>query len=255
MLTIDEKQRYLEEVIVPNFYPLIEQKIHSVIFDFNLALLICTTRSANSIGLSTWQEAIGLSFNNHQNEDLPNNIFTTQYKGTSIEYINQYTKKIYEIQRKVLKKKVISCFIDLLPYKGKFQAYLVTYVPIFHPNGEVIAIQSHARLSRFFSHHEYLHHLMKNELGQREHNLEKLTTRESKIMFLLANGFSQDLIAQTLEVSRSTIANIIGNQLCAKFGISGSNTRLLAQKALQYELHHTVPISLYRPYVIILDDN
>ena len=74
-------------------------------------------------------------------------------------------------------------------------------------------------------------------------------------MLLLANGLSQDLIAQTLKVSRSTIANIIANQLCAKFGIPGSNTKLLAQKALKYEFHQTVPASLYRPYVILLDDN
>ena len=162
---------------------------------------------------------------------------------------------IYEIQKLVFMNKTILSFIDLLPYKGHFQSYLVTYVPIFHPTGEVIAIQSYATRSRFFSHQEYLNLLVEDKLEQTNPNLEKLTSRENEIMFLLANGLSQDLIAQTLKVSRSTIANIIANQLCAKFGIPGSNTKLLAQKALKYEFHQTVPASLYRPYIILLDDN
>ncbi len=255
MLTTDEKQHYLENVIIPQFTPLIEQQIYSVIFDFNLAIRVCTTCSANSIGFTTWQEAIGLSFGNHQDVDLGLKIFAAQYTETFVEYIHQYTQMIYEIQKLVFMNKTILSFIDLLPYKGHFQSYLVTYVPIFHPTGEVIAIQSYATRSRFFSHQEYLNLLVEDKLEQTNPNLEKLTPRENEIMFLLANGLSQDLIAQTLKVSRSTIANIIANQLCAKFGIPGSNTKLLAQKALKYEFHQTVPASLYRPYIILLDDN
>jgi len=255
MLTEQEKQQYLEEVIIPQFATLIEQQVYSVIFDFNFKIKVCTNASARSVGMPTWREMVGLSFSNHQDIDLGLKIFSAQYTENFVEYIHQYTQKIYEIQKQVFIDKNVISFIDLLPYKGHFQSYLVTYVPIFHPTGEVIAIQSYATRSRFFSHQEYLNLLVEDKLEQTNPNLEKLTSRENEIMFLLANGLSQDLIAQTLKVSRSTIANIIANQLCAKFGIPGSNTKLLAQKALKYEFHQTVPASLYRPYIILLDDN
>lgn len=255
MLTEQEKQQYLEEVIIPQFATLIEQQVYSVIFDFNFKIQVCTNASARSVGMPTWHEMVGLSFSNHQDVDLGLKIFSAQYNENFIEYIHQYTQKIYEVQKQVFIDKTVISFIDLLPYKGHFQSYLVTYVPIFHPTGEVIAIQSYATRSRFFSHHEYLNLLVDDKLEQSYPNLEKLTPRENEIMFLLASGLSQDLIAQTLKVSRSTIANIIANQLCAKFGILGSNTKLLTQKALKYEFHQTVPASLYRPYIILLDDN
>lgn len=254
MLTEQEKQQYLEEVIIPQFMPLIDQQIYSVVFDFNFIIRICTGVSAQSVGMNSWQEMVGLSFGNHRDVELGLKIFAAQYTEEFVEYIHQYTQKIYEVQKRVFVDKTVISFIDLLPYKGHFQSYLVTYIPIFHPSGEVIAIQSYSTRSRFFSHHEYLNNLTQDHDSVDYLNVEKLTTRESEIMFLLANGLSQDLMAQTLKVSRSTIANIIANQLCAKFGIPGSNTKLLAQKALKYEYHQTVPASLYRPYVIILDD-
>lgn len=254
MLTDQEKQQYLEDVIIPQFATLIEQQIYSVIFDFNFKIQVCTNASARSVGMPTWHEMVGLSFGNHKDVELGLKIFAAQYTEEFVEYIHQYTRKIYEVQKRVFIDKNIISFIDLLPYKGHFQSYLVTYVPIFHPTGEVVGIQSYATRSRFFSHHEYLNNLIQDSPKVDSFNLEKLTPRESEIMFLLANGLSQDLIAQTLKVSRSTVANIIANQLCVKFGITGSNTKLLAQKALEYEFHQTVPSTLYRPYIIVLDD-
>lgn len=254
MLTIEEKHTYLKENIIPSFMPLVSRNVYSIIFDYDYKVLICTESSAKSVGFDKWEDMVGLSFRDHNDPDMAAKIFGDQYRDESKRYIHEYAEKIHEVQKRVFTDQNVISFLDLLPYKGELKSYIVTYVPIFHPSGEVIAIQSFAARSRFFSHKEYFNRILDSKEGLDLFYSVDLTTREHEIMFLLANGSTQDQISQILKVSRSTIANIIANQLCVKFGIFGANTKLLTQKALQYNLNQTVPPSLYRPYMIVLDE-
>jgi len=254
MLSDYEKKEFTENILIPNFMHLVDQGIYSVLFDYELKIVVCTTLSAQSIGLERWEDARGLSFRNYANTDVAAKIFSGHYNEQLMESLHQYAKRIYEIQRLVFTSKNVISLIDLLPYGGKFTSYLVTYVPIQHPSGEVVAIQSFAIQSRFFSHQDYLKVITDEKTHERYLNSEKLTLREHEIMFLLANGVNQEQCSQILKITRSTIGNIIANQLCPKFGILGSNTKLLAQVALQHEFHQLVPSSLYRPYIVVLDE-
>lgn len=83
---------------------------------------------------------------------------------------------------------------------------------------------------------------------------EQLSEREQEILFLLASGMTQQQIAQVLNKGRGTIGVIIKNQLSTKFGIIGSNTKLLAQIAYEYGFHKKMPKSLWRPSVLIMGD-
>lgn len=258
MLTDLEKQLYTEKVIIPNFMHLVDQKIYSVIFDYKYEIVVCTNHSAQSIGIDSWMGVVGLSFKNYASYELAATIFDVKPNDKLMELICQYAKKIYEIQQNIFNTKNVISFVDLLPYNGKFKSFLVTYVPILHPSGEVVAIQSFSIQSKFFSHQDYLQRQLLPEEDKkldRYAKIDKLTPREHEIMFLLANGINQEQIAQILKVSRSTVANIIANQLCIKFGIPGSNTKLLAQTALKHEYHQKVPHNLYQPCVIILDED
>ena len=49
---------------------LVNQDIYSVLFDYELKIVVCTTLSAQSIGLERWGEARGLSFWNYANTDV-----------------------------------------------------------------------------------------------------------------------------------------------------------------------------------------
>lgn len=254
MLDQAQKNEYLESVLIPNFTHLIDQNIYSALFDHELKIAICTTKTAQSIGFEKWEDATGLSFRNYEDTILAAQIFAEHYTEDLMDSLHQYAQKIYEIQKTVFRTKNIISFIDLLPYNGKFVSYLVTYVPILHPCGEVVAIQSFAIESRFFSHQDYLQVIIDQNKQSKYLHLDKLTLRQHEIMFLLANGINQEQCAQILKISRSTIGNIIANQLCPKFGIPGSNTKLLAQMALNHEYHQLVPSSLYRPYIVVLDE-
>jgi hypothetical protein len=254
MLSEYEKREFTNNVLIPNFMHLVDQDIYSVLFDYELKIVVCTTLSAQSIGLEHWEDARGLSFRNYANTDVAAKIFSGHYNEQLMESLHQYAKRIYEIQSLVFTSKNVISLIDLLPYGGKFTSYLVTYVPILHPSGEVVAIQSFAIQSRFFSHQDYLKVITDEKTHEKYLNSEKLTLREHEVMFLLANGINQEQCSQILKITRSTIGNIIANQLCPKFGISGSNTKLLAQVALQHEFHQLIPSSLYRPYIVVLDE-
>ncbi len=254
MLGVKEKIEFTENVLVPNFMHLINQNIYSVLFDYELKVVVCTNLSARSIGIESWELAKGLSFSNYADSDTAARIFAGHYNEQLMHSLHQYAEKIYEIQKIVFSSRNVISFIDLLPYGGKFTSYLVTYVPILHPSGEVIAIQSFAIQSRFFSHQDYLQVIIDQNKELKYLHHDKLSLREHEIMFLLANGINQDQCAQILKVSRSTIGNIIANQLCPKFGIPGSNTKLLSQMALKHEYHQLIPSSLYRPYIVVLDE-
>lgn len=255
MLDNNTKERYIKEVVIPNFMVLVEQRVYSVIFDYKFEMVICTNLSAESIGRKNWQDVADITFRNYANRELAKSFFNEHYTPENAVFIHQYAKKIFSLQQEVFTHKRVVSFIDLLPYGGRFKSYLVTYIPVFHPSGEVVALQSFAVPSRFFSHQDFLLEMLDDKKSDFCYKLDELTTREQEIMFLLANGISQDQMAQILNTSRSTIANIIAKQLCVKFGIAGSNTKLLAKIALQCDYHQKIPHSLCRPYIIVLDED
>jgi DNA-binding CsgD family transcriptional regulator len=255
MLNQKEKYEYLHKVVIPDFLPLVNQKIYSVIYDYDCKIAICTNYSAQSIAMQTWKDAVGISFSNHrQRRDLGVRIFGSKYTGVFVEFIHHYIEKIYQLQLSIFRNKNVVNFIDLLPYNDKFIAYLITYVPIFHPAGDVIGIQSFATSVPFFSHHDYMQSILGYSSTSGSNDAIKLTEREHEILFLLANSIPPEQMTQILGIRRSTISNIIANQISKKFGLIGSNSKLLTQLAIEQGYHKLVPESLSKPYIIILDE-
>ncbi len=255
MLTLEEKHEYLHEVVISDFMPLVDQKIYSVIYDYDCKIAICTNYSAQSIAMKSWKDAVGISFKDQHRSDLGAKIFGSKYTGVFVEFIHHYIEKIYQLQLSIFRNKNVVNFIDLLPYNDQFIAYLITYVPIFHPKGEVIGIQSFATSIPFFSHHDYLQNILGyNKQTEISKTAVKLTNREHEILFLLANLIPPEQMTQILGISRSTIANIIAKQISKKFGLAGSNSKLLTQLAIEQGYHKLIPESLSKPYIIILDE-
>ena len=69
---------------------------------------------------------------------------------------------------------------------------------------------------------------------------------------MFANGFTQSEVVQILNISRGSVANIVSEQICSKFKIAGSSTKLLIDKAITLGLNKTMPSSLYKPFIIVL---
>ena len=255
MTKLTSEQRYMDQqqVLIPDFKAMVDKNVASVLYDIDGISLIATNLAAGSIGLTDWSESHGLSYHGKKDSELMYKVFKNLYTKTSAANILDYFKKIAFLQESCYEKEIIINYIDLLPYGGKFKTYFMTLMPIFHQSGDVVALQSYAVECKFLGFQEQLADLLGNP-GKTYSNVEtSFTQREQEIMFLLTYGVTQDQIAQILNVSRGTIGNIISKQLCVKYGISGSNTRLLMQAAIEAGIHQHMPASLIRPCVMVLN--
>jgi DNA-binding CsgD family transcriptional regulator len=213
---------------------------------------MCTDKSSQSVGLVNYGASLGGSYRYYADLNYIGSYFGSKFYNGNKWKISNYTHKIFQIQRFVFEQQRVFSYIDILPYNDAFISYLMTLIPIFHPCGKVIAIQSIATMYRFVNFREHLaERIDKIESPPSEFNL---SPREHEIMFLLANGITQEQIAQILHISRSTIAAIIRNQLCLKFNIAGSNTKMLAELSVRYGYYKNIPSSLFYPAVITLDE-
>ena len=76
-----------------------------------------------------------------------------------------------------------------------------------------------------------------------------------EILFLITNGATQEQISQILNISRSTVSMIIGNQICPKFNIPGANTKILLKEAINAGFYRHMPPSLWKPCIIVLNED
>ena len=253
-LTLEQRADYLEKVVIPNFKVLVNRDFCSVLYDTNGNSLIATDIAAKSIGLAGWEHSAGISYWEASNELLCD-IFIEMYTAASSAGIRDYCRKVMRIQQYVHKQGTVINYIDLLPYKGQFKSYFVTLLPVYHPQGEIVALQSYAVECKFLGFHEQLADLLGKKEKVYSSSEIQFTAREQEILFLLTYGVTQDQIAQILNVSRGTVANIISKQLCVKFGIPGSNTKLLTEAAINAGAHQNMPQSLIHPCVMVLNSN
>lgn len=249
---------YLNEVIIPWFKPLIYQDVMSSLFDTNGVILYSTEKSAKSVGYKMWQEAIGTSYQ-HVNLDLVIKMLGDGVKESASKIV-EACHKIYRIHQLVVSSKNVINFIDLMPYNNQYKSYLETYIPIFHPDGTVVAVQSVTVDFKVFEFSD-LFFMRDDSITGKSLSIPndlppiELPTRQHEILYLILHGIPQEYAAQILNIKRGTLARIISDQICPKFGIHGSNTKLLIEKAMQMGFNEYMPKSLWFPGIIILDDN
>lgn len=245
---------YIHKIVGPYFQTAINQPLYSTIMDFRYQTVLCTNQSAISIGLSLGEEAIGTGYKYYSRLDLATWYFGKWYNHKSATIIHHYARKIFRIQQYVFKTGHPATFIDSLPYDHGICSYLVTFIPIFNETGNVVAIQSIALNYRLASYHEYIQNLLEQNKSTVDRPQIKLSKREEEVLFLLICGITQEQIAEILEVKRETIASIIRNQLRIKFALPIANTKLVVETALSYGFPFSIPESLWRPSVIVLEE-
>lgn len=250
MLTTIEKQQYMQNVLVPNFQHIVKNNVHASIFDHDLKLKICTDLSAQSLGFESWKEIENLSYLDCYNDDIMAKVFGTFYSEQNKAILISHAQRIIQLQKHAIATGTIIYFIDLLPYNNIFTSFMVTFLPMYHDSGEIVALQSISIENKFFNFQDYLNN---DGIFKLKTSSVRLTEREDEVIFLLANSITQEKIGQLLKISRSTVASCI-NQLCLKFDIAGSNTKLLSELATKYGYHTNIPKSLWKPNIIILDD-
>ena len=252
---------YLKQFILPNFEGWIEQDIFSALYDLNGNVIIATNKTAKSMGLLNGHMLSGLSYHNVTPEIV--RAFSSVKDPIETQRIIELCDKISKIRELIVSQKIAISYIDVLPYHNVFEASLINHFPIFNKHGDVIATQTISGRFHLFGINDYLNEINDDKIPLDQKiilckntdlppNLH-LSKRQHEILFLLTIGVSQDVAARILHISRGTVASIVSEQLCPKFNIAGSSTRILINKALQINFNRYMPESLFRPRVIILD--
>lgn len=255
-ISFDQTQadQYIQTIVRPYFQTCIAEPMYAFIMDFRYETVMATNKTASSVGLTHWDETIGTSYKYYSRLDLATWYFGPRYNHKTATAIHHYARKIFRIQQYVFKTGHPASFIDSLPYDKGIRSYLVTYIPVFNSNGNVIAIQSVALDYRLAGYHEYIKNILEQRKTAKSVFNIKLAKREEEVLFLLTCGITQEQIAEILGIKRDTVAAIIKNQLCVKFSLSVVNTKLLIETALSYGFPFSIPESLWRPSVIILEE-
>lgn len=246
--------QYLQNIVKPYFQTAINKSLYSAIVDFRYQTLFCTNQSARSIGLLLGEDALATGYKYYARTDLGQWYFGKWYNDKSANVMHHYARKILRIQQYVFKTGHPASFIDSLPYDRGIRSYLMTFIPIFDEVENVVAIQSIALNYRLAGYHEYIQNILEQNKAQVYTPQIKLSKREEEVLFLLICGITQEQIADILEVKRETVASIIRNQLRVKFALPIASTKLVVETALSYGFPFSIPESLWRPSVIILEE-
>ncbi|RTL12839.1 MAG: LuxR family transcriptional regulator [Neisseriaceae bacterium] len=248
-------QNYLENVVIANFIPLVEQKFFSSIINKQYEIVICTNYTAKAFGFNCWQEIreMGISSKKFNDPDLAKLIFKDSYNDQSKEMIHDHLYRYFLLQKYVLTEGKIISYIDMLPYDNQLKSYMVTATPIIYENS-IVGLQTFSTEISLFYFQKNLDLFSDSDYSNHKYfAIKDLSNREYEVLFLLSNGLNQERIAQILGVTRNTIATIIRN-LCTKFQISGSNSKLLADAAYNNGFFKQMPASLWKPCIIVSND-
>jgi hypothetical protein len=249
----EEYKESLAQYIELYFKPLIDREICALLIDREFQIEIATNQSKKILGIEDWQQFKQISSENFCTEEYMKLLFKDQYKRENHEEFVFYCEKIRYLQQLVFSHGKVIQFIDMLPYNGKFVIHLTNYAPIIDGSGEVIAINSTSVESYVL---RFQGHLRKPNIKVEDKEFKKqFSSRELEILFLLTNGATQEQIAQILNLARTTIATIIANQICPKFSITGANTKMLMDAAINAGFYLDMPKSLWKPCIIILNED
>lgn len=260
-LDLEIKNQYLTDVVLPGFSGLNYTGVDSIIFDTEGVIIAASATSARNFNMENQEQLIGLSYGEASPELVQKVCDITP--RTDINLIVELCHKVYKLQQIAIQEKITVTYIDVIPYKNSYEAFMVNNVPVCHPNGEVVALQMLSSPFFAFGLYDYLQlALMESPAWQESGKLctdplverfSFLTQREHEILYLLAIGISQEGIAQLLSISRGTVSRFLTDKLCPKFGIYGANTKLLLEKVEKLDIKRHIPQSLFQPRIVILD--
>ena len=75
LLTTNIENDYLKNKIIPEFKIMIDRDIYSLIINRQHQIEVCTNKSAQSVGMNSWEDLIGYSFKEFQDKNRLTEIF------------------------------------------------------------------------------------------------------------------------------------------------------------------------------------
>lgn len=235
---------------------LLENNEHSALWNKAGNLVAATNKYAQLFGFAAWQEMVGISFDQITAAMIP---ALAAVSATEQQYGVELIRKCVALRHLALAKGIPVDAIIVHPFRHSYKSpALINQMPIYSHDGELWGCHVVMHEFNMFSFDDYLYGYEKKlldiptALGHHEDLSLVLSQRQYEILFLLSIGFSQHEAAQILNISRSTIASVCNDVLAPKFGLPDANLTELVKQARKMNLHKTIPVSLCRPWVILL---
>lgn len=242
-----------------------DKPVLATIYDCSATLLASSNYNAKLMNLTS-QQLVGLNIDQITTEQIQwlmpdiNQVEITQIKNSLL-----MLSKLLQI---IIIEEIPISYLNFMPLGGIRKPFIELASPIFGEHGDIVGIKIIATEYSLYGQNEYFKQLCQaNPSTKPQVTAEKiypqtshktkinLAERQLEIVYLLANGFTQSEVAQILNISRGSVASIVSTQICAKFNIAGSSTKLLIDKATALGLNQSMPPSLHKPFIIILDKN
>lgn len=259
MLSSEEKQEYLNQIIRTTFVPLTSTSSRMAVINTNMEIAWLTKALAKFFDkeTSTLEKLI--------DPFQPSFEFIQQFclrHRVSPEIFIDTFQKTSKIIQKVIDKKHSANFVVLMPLHKSLLGYGRIATPLLHPNGEVVGVQLIGYNYSLFGIQEFVHLIDKAEyrpkmfypedIGNPNYNKRKLSQRQGEILFLVAQGISQELSAQILNIKRGTLSKVITDQICPKFDIFPPNYIKLLEMAHKENYDKYIPERFWKTQVFEL---
>lgn len=242
LTTIDN---FLQQVMIPSLLGIVDKNMISKVHDLDGKILIATNLQARIWGYKSYTELVGKSLR----------------ELTSIINSEKTLVQLEQIRQTVIKEEKIVSYINFFPYNDTMAMLLSYHFPLFNLEGEVVATRVLSEQASLFKHSAVVTQMFKAKVEDYQKTPKvvdesiKLTKRQEEILYLLKIGFSQSDAANYLKITRGTLSKIISTQICPRFGIAGSNTKLLVKHVIKTEYFKHIPKSLLKPKVIIIEND
>lgn len=246
---------------MPAFLAMVDQDIVSTIYDYNDNIILTTQKLAHIFGYHSWKNISNLPAQNIiYRHPLPDN--TTSQFEQNIQTMFELRFKLASVRKAVIHLKRPVSTLLIHPFNKVFDNFLLTtFIPLFMPTGEVVAILGTTTDYSMFGIQEFRDSLEKIHQPKRKKNViptefpKSLTIRQHEILFLLLLGATQEMVAQILEISRGSITKTITQSILPKFNLAGASVKLLVEYCRQKNFHYIIPRSLCVPRLIVLDND
>ena len=155
-LTGQEKNKYIQDVVLKYFNTLKTQPISSTLFSTDGMVLAITDQTLKQFGLKYFSDISPDAMLIASSE------FILKCTGLPQEYaidVKEICHLILKLEQIAMQEKTIVSVNNFIPRHGKIRSSLIHCVPIFHPNGEVVAVQTISTEFRVFHVSEYLKYM------------------------------------------------------------------------------------------------
>ena len=233
-------QKFLSDIVIPFYQAQITSNLNFVLYSVDYTILIASNSVLKHLEFS--------SLNEIRNKKL------TDFSHIKPEMLT----KLQCIFKKVLQEKQAISFVGIGgQVKSKFKNYheliFQRYEPIFDHEQNVVAVLA-KKLPTINQNLFNLFLNKQNTINNNQELVDRFSTREFEILYLLSNGLSQYEIAEKLGVTRSTILKYLNDRILKKLCLNENNSENIIKAAITLGIHSKIPKTLIKEQIIVIQD-